>query len=600
MAILRPRWYQEEAVEALFAYLGATGGIAPDGRPIRANPLVALPTGSGKSLVIAGFIWVAIFIRRMVRLRVVVATHDKRLIAQNASKLLAMWPDAPIGIVSAGLKRKDLASQIIFGGIKSLVGKLVDANGKPQWVDVLIVDEAHLINNKAEGQYSQFILDLLTTNPNMRVIGLTATWFRLGQGTLTQGQIFSDIVYNLCDVPGFARLMREGFMAPLITPSEPARKVKIDLSSVGIGTDGDFKPGSLQTATDRPDINYAALRETVHYGQSRRSWMVFASGVDHVNNLQQMLSGTFGVPCVAVHSKMKDAEVDAAFAAFQSGHVRALINNNMATTGFDHPPVDLICDLAGTVSAAKHVQKNGRMTRPYDCRNSDQYIPGFEFIKENGLVLDFVGNIERCGPINDPVIPKAPGEKKLPGDAPIKICQYDSLMQFENGPRIEGCGNYQHPSARTCDVCGAEFNLAVRIGQHASNAEIIRGEESSIQEIEDILVDRVTYARHVTNAVKRQLAADNRQWTAIDPFMIKVTYYCGKKSFSEFVTVEAHNTSQNFARKQGRDWFKARYQGEPPDTNEEVLQHSSFLRSPRSIKVWTNCKPYPKIMEAIF
>lgn len=586
MAVLTPRWYQEAAVNALFEYLGATGGTAPDGRPIRANPLVALPTGTGKSLVIAGFIWVAIMIRGMLNLRVVVATHDKKLIGQNAKTLLKLWPNAPVGIVSAGLKRKDLASQIIFGGIKSLVGKLVDETGKPQWVDVLLVDEAHMINNKAEGQYNEFILDCLRTNPNMRVIGLTATWFRLGQGTLTDGGIFSQIVYNLCDIEGFARLLREGFLAPLITPSQPGKNVKIDLSSVGIGGDGDFKEGALQRATDRPDINYAVLREAVHHGMNRRSWMIFGAGVEHVEHLQQMLAGAFGVPCVGVHSKMKPNEVDAAFAAFQRGEVRAIINKDMATTGFDHPPVDLIVDIGATVSAAKHVQKNGRGTRPYDGRKADQYIPGFEFIKENCLVLDFVGNIERCGPINDPIIPRAPGEKKGTRDAPLKICSQ--------------CGVYAHVSARFCAGCGADFEINPAIDPFASTAEIIRGATDDVQEIETIGVDAVSITRHVTNATKRALADEGRQWTSSEPFIIKVTYRCGRRNFSEFVTVEAHNQSQNFARKQGREWFRLRYDGEPPETNEELLQYQSYLRSPRAIKVWTNKKPYPQVMGAEF
>jgi DNA repair protein RadD len=594
MAILTPRWYQEEAVNALFNYLANTGGVGEDGLPIKANPLVALPTGTGKSLVIAGFIWVAIVIRRMFNLRVVVATHDKKLIANNAKTLLKLWPNAPVGIVSAGLKRKDKDAQIIFGGIKSLVGKLVDQLGNPQWVDVLLVDEAHLINNKAEGQYCEFILDCLKTNPNMRVIGLTATWFRLGQGTLTQGQIFSDIVYNLCDIAGFARLLNEGFLAPLITPSEPATKINLDLSSVGIGADGDFRQGALQNLTDRPDINYAALREIVHYGYDRRSWMIFAAGVEHVEHLAQML---FGVPCVGVHSKMTDKDVDAAFAAFQTGKVRAIINKDMATTGFDHPPIDLIGDLGATCSASKHVQKNGRGTRPYDGRREDQYIPGFEFIKENCIVLDFVGNIERCGPINDPIIPKAPGEKKGKGDAPIKICNKDNLVS----PLI-GCGNYNHTSARFCHVCGSEFDIQSNIQKHASTAEILKSAEEEAPVVEIVPVDRVVYTRHVTKAMKRQLNAEGRAWTPNDQFIIKASYYCGLKTYYEYVTVEAPNGTreENFARKKGRDWFRARYQGEPPEFNEDVLQYSSYLRSPKAIRVWVNKKPYPEIKSAEF
>lgn len=551
---------------------------------------------SGKSLIIAGIIWQIFFKLMWANCRIIVATHDKKLIENNYNTLKRMWPTAPAGIVSAGLKRKDFNTQIIFGGIKSLVGKLLNADSSPQWVDLLIVDEAHLISNKDQGQYVEFILSCISANPNMRVVGLTATWYRLGQGLLTDGSIFHDICYNICDVAGFARLLREKFLAPLITPSEPRSKVSIDLSTVGFGSDGDYREGALQKEIDRPEVNYAAMREACAHGINRQSWMVFAAGVEHVEHLQQMLSGGFGVPCVGVHSKMKPKDVDEAFRAFKAGEVRAIINKGMATTGFDHPPVDMIVDLGATVSAALHVQKNGRGTRPYDARNPQQYIPGFNYTKTDCLVLDFVGNIERCGPINDPVIPKKPGTGKGGGVAPIKICEPKSLIAPQ-----QGCGNYQHTSVKYCTVCGAEFNTASKLTDIASTAEIIRSEEPE-QVIEVIDVDRVTYSRFVTSKMKKELREEGRSWTPADNYMIKATYYCGLRNFNEFVTLEApHGTqAENYQRKLGRDWFKLRFDGDPPLTNDEVLELNSYLKQPRTIEVWTNKKPYPSILKANF
>lgn len=584
--IIEPRWYQTQAVDSVFDFLKNKKG----------NPIVALPTGTGKSLVIAGIIWLIFTLLNWRNCRIIVATHDKKLVENNYKTLLKMWPTAPAGIVSAGLKRKDLNTQIIFGGIKSLVGKLVNPDGSPQWVDALIVDEAHMISNKDQGQYVQFILDCLRTNPNLRVVGLTATWYRLGQGLLTDGSIFTDICYNLCDINGFARLLDEGFLCPLITPSEPRSKINIDLSTVGMGADGDYREGAVQKEMDRPEVNYAALREAMHFGYDRQSWMIFASGVDHVEHLQQMLSGAFGVPCVGVHSKMKPKEVDEAFRKFKAGEVRAIINKGMATTGFDHPPVDLIVDLGPTVSAALHVQKNGRGTRPYDARNPQQYIPGFNYVKSNTLVLDFVGNISRCGPINDPVIPKKPGQKTGITAAPIKICEPKSLIAPQ-----QGCGNYQHTTVKFCTVCGAEFDTTSKITDMASTADIIAtADEEQIIEVIDVY--RVTYTRFVTNKMKKELREEGRNWTPQDNFIIKVTYYCGRRFFHEFVTVEApHGTQgENFQRKRGRDWFKLRYDNEPPLTNDEVLEVSSYMRQPRTIEVWTNKKPYPEILKANF
>lgn len=584
--IIQPRWYQDEAVTSVFDFL----------RNKKGNPLIASPTGSGKSLILAGIIWKIFFELFWNNCRIIVATHDKKLIENNYNTLLKLWPSAPAGIVSAGLKRKDLNTQIIFGGIKSLVGKLVNPDGSPQWVDLILIDEAHMCNNKATGQYSEFIADCLRTNPNLRVVGLTATWYRLGQGLLTDGEIFTDICYNICDIQGFARLLADGYMCPLITPSEPRSKINIDLSTVGMGADGDYREGAVQKEMDRPEVNYAALREAMHFGYDRQSWMIFASGVEHVEHLQQMLSGAFGVPCVGVHSKMKPTEVDEAFRKFKAGEVRAIINKGMATTGFDHPPVDLIVDLGPTVSAALHVQKNGRGTRPYDCRNPQQYIPGFNYTKANTLVLDFVGNISRCGPINDPVIPKKPGQKTGITAAPIKICEPKSLIAPQ-----QGCGNYQHTTVKFCTVCGAEFDTTSKLTDMASTAEIIRDVEEE-KVIEIIPVDRQTLTRFVTKKMKKELRENGRTWTPEDQFMIKVTYWCGQRFFNEFITVEAPNGTQaeNFMRKKGRDWFKLRYDTEPPLTNNEVLEFSSYLRQPLTIEVWTNKTPYPEIQKANF
>jgi DNA repair protein RadD len=121
------RWYQEEAVDALFRFFDENGGTDPEGKPIQANPLIALPMGTGKSFVIGKFLERAF--RVFPYTRVIMSTHVKELIAQNAKQLQRIWPHAPLGIYSAGLKQTDFIQPIVFGGIKSMVGKL-DENGK--------------------------------------------------------------------------------------------------------------------------------------------------------------------------------------------------------------------------------------------------------------------------------------------------------------------------------------------------------------------------------------------------------------------------------------------------------------------------------------
>ena len=117
-----PRWYQDEAVNATFDYFDNVGGWDYEiNAPRRANPLICLPTGTGKSLVIAMIVYRALM--AFPSTRIIMGTHVKELIGQNAAKLKQVWPDVPLGINSAGLKSREFAAPVIYGGIKSMVGQ---------------------------------------------------------------------------------------------------------------------------------------------------------------------------------------------------------------------------------------------------------------------------------------------------------------------------------------------------------------------------------------------------------------------------------------------------------------------------------------------
>lgn len=545
------RWYQDEAVESLFDYFSTHGGTDGNGVPVRANPLVCLPTGTGKSLVNAKFFQRAL--TTFPQTRAIMSTHVKELIEQNAKKMLQVWPTAPLGIYSAGLGQKDFIQPIVFGGIKSMVGK-GQLFGRR---DFLVVDEAHLIPGQGDSaDYLKFIDELREQNPYIKIIGLTATPYRLGLGHLTNGKIFTDVAYDLTDIDGFNRLMAEGYLATLI----PARTDnELDVSNVGM-SNGDFNSGEVQNAVDTKEINFKVLRETVERGHDRASWLVFAAGVEHCEHIAEMLWSVFGIEAVAIHSKLPQGERDRRIALFKSGQVRAAISNNVLTTGFDHPPVDMIVVLRPTMSTGLWVQMLGRGTRPYDFRNPGDVDPwAFPYVKQNCLVLDFARNTRRLGPINDPVIPKMKGQGKA-GEAPVRICE---------------CGVYNHASARVCIACGAAFTFENKLTSTASNEELIR---SDLPVVEWIDVQRVVAVPHTSRASGNQ--------------SIKVMYHCGLRQFSEFITIEG----KGLAKKRARDWVRQRW-GEPWDTmtNADLLSLISQMQTPRQIRVWLN-KKHPEVL----
>lgn len=542
------RDYQDFAVDAIFRYFekGGTG-----------NPIVAMPTGTGKSLVIAGFIKKAMTLYP--NQRIIKLTHVKELIKQNTDKLLALWPTAPVGLYSAGLKRNELGFPITFAGIAS-VAKQAKFFGH---IDIVMIDECHLVSPKTSTMYQKFIGDLKKVNPLLKVIGFTATAYRLGQGRLTEGDaLFTDICVDMTTLEGFNWFLAEGYLAPLI-PRATRTELEVDKVST---QNGEYNLKELQAAVDKDEITMAALKEAIHLGQDRSKWIVYAAGVAHTINVTSMLE-SLGIPATCVHSEMADDVRDERIEEFRQGRHLAIVNNGILTTGVDFPDLDLIIVLRPTQSTGLWVQMLGRGTRPVYAPSFDLTTTGGRLAaiaagpKQNCLVLDFAGNTRRLGPINDPVLPRRKGAKG-PGTAPVRIC--------------ENCSVYCHASLTLCPNCGFEFFRAVKFGYVAGTDALIRG---NIEEpvVGVFKVDRVVYTRH---------SREGR------PTSLRASYYCGLRKFDDWVSLE----HDGYPRKKAHDWWRDRAENpEPPETVEEAFVRLKELRTPTSIRVWVN-KKYPEIL----
>lgn len=503
---------------------------------------------TGKSVVIAMFLE-SVF-RQYPDQKILCLTHVKELIEQNYTKLLTVWPNAPAGIYSAGLKRRDTYNKVIFAGIASVAKRWAEFG----FVNLIIIDEAHLVSPNEETLYRSFLEGLKSVNPHLKVIGLTATPWRIGQGKITDDGIFTDICFDITTIGAFNRLIAEGYLAPLIP-----KQTKTMLDTEGVHTrGGEFIQSELQNAVDKDELSFAAIKEAMEHGYNRRHWLVFCAGVEHAIHVSDMLNAC-GISSLPVHGKLSNAERDEAIRKFKSGEIRALTNNNVLTTGFDMPGIDLILMLRPTQSPVLWVQMLGRGTRPFECD---------EYKKENCLVLDFAGNTRRLGPINDPVIPKKKGSKT--GEAPIKLC--------------EACGTYNHASARYCggqpfpsiQGCGNEFHIMTKLKQAASTEELIKGD---MPVIETFKVDTITISKHEKHD---------------KPPALKVTYYCGLKFFNDFVCLE----HEGFASKKARNWWRERSKvpGTPvPISTDDAIAKIDQIFQATHLRVWVN-KKYPEIM----
>jgi DNA repair protein RadD len=147
---------------------------------------------------------------------------------------------------------------------------------------------------------------------------------------------------------------------------------------------GEFVQRSLQEAVDTDDKNRRIVDELVRCGESRRSWLVFCSGVDHAFHIRDLIAA-HGIRAATVVGDTPAEERAELFAQFKAGELRALTGMNVFTTGFNAPNVDLVAMLRPTMSPGLVVQMCGRGTRL--CAG-----------KESCTVLDFAGNIRRHGP----------------------------------------------------------------------------------------------------------------------------------------------------------------------------------------------------------
>lgn len=520
---LRP--YQEDAVAAVWDYFRRETG----------NPILALPTGTGKSLVAAKL--VEGMVKAYPSTRILGLTHVKELISNNYDTLLRIWPTAPAGVYSAGLKRKDVFAPITFGGIASIRNKgLLFKN-----TDLVIIDECHLVSPNATTTYRRFIDELRQHRPTLKVIGLTATPYRLGLGTLLDGGLFTDIAYDITKGEDFITLIDAGYLAPLV-PKKPS--VQIDISDIGT-RQGEFIPADVSREMQRQDLTRKAMAEAFAAASDRRHWLVFATSIEHVDEIVALLREK-GMPAAGVHSKIPDRDRDAAIAAFKAGQVQALVNKDILTTGFDFPSIDCIVMLRPTKSPGLWVQMLGRGTRP---------APG----KHDCLVLDFAGNTERLGPINYPTLPTP--SKKGAGTAPVRTCPE--------------CQTILHISIRQCP-CGYEFPLPPKFTEFASTADLIAKREEPVYGI--FAVDRV-------------LATPHRK--AGKPPAVRVDYHSGIRRFTTYVCPE-HG---GFATTQARRWWfiHGRDLGPMPSSAAELLARFSEVKAPYSIKVHLNRK-YPDIV----
>jgi len=529
--ILRP--YQEACLTSLFKFLYTKQG----------QPLVVAPVGAGKSLIIAEFI------RRVhsdfPRTRIVMLTHVKELLQQNAEELRDQYPTVDMGFYCAGLGQKRLHNDVTFASIQSVHNKISAFNRCPE---IIIIDEAHLISHNDQTQYRQFIDSVLAINPNCKVIGLTGTPFRSDTGRLEEGEgaLFTDIAYEI----SMTYMIEQGFWTKPVTP-----KVAYTMDVSGVKTrNGDYIAGQLEKKIDVDEVTRACVEELLFHAKDRHKVLVFTAGILHCEHVRDCLR-EYGQSAELITGDTPPEERARIIADYRAGKFKYLVNVAVLTTGFNVPDIDCLCFMRPTRSPVLYIQCVGRGVRvvyadDYDLNTQDGRLAAIaNSNKKDCMVVDFGGVVNELGAIDALDIRKknsgVKAETDEKGEAIIKICP--------------ACGVECAASQRYCYSCSYSF-IAANISDGASSAIV------TTLDIEPEWLPVMTM--HMNKHVKVN-APDSIP-------SLCVTYGTMKGTIKEWVCFEHHKYGEDdkrfYAYKQAIKWFFKRFpHGDVPKIVDDAL-----------------------------
>ena len=360
------RDYQQKASDAAVSFFA--------NKAKKNNAIMVLPTGAGKSLVIAD-------IASRLEGHTLVFQPSKEILEQNYLKLCS-YGILDCSIYSASFGRKEI-SRITF----ATIGSVINHPELFQHFKNIIIDECHLVNPK-EGMYKEFLTML-----KCKVLGLTATPYRLSSSrdfgsmlkfiTRTRPCVFSEVIYQV----QISTLLDMGYLSKLnYYAMNPIGWNELNLK---VNTTGaDYTDKSVVKEYERIDF-YGFLVSIVRrlmnpkVGGKRKGILVFTRFLKEAQRLTRSIPGT-----AMVSGETPKKEREHILEGFKAGDIPVVANVGVPTTGFDYPELDTIVMARPTMSLALWYQIVGRAIRPHPN-------------KEAGWIVDLCGNIKRFGEVKD-------------------------------------------------------------------------------------------------------------------------------------------------------------------------------------------------------
>ena len=509
---LKLRDYQQDAVNGFWRFTRKTPG----------NTVLILPTASGKSVISAKIIQDTLSIGY----RVLVLCRQKELLVQNQNALSSIDSSIKSGVFCAGLGKKQTEEDVIFASIQSVADRAFDLGRR----ELIIVDECHQIPRNDNTQYGMFLRDMKTATPNVRVLGLTATPYRMDCGSIVgEGQPFDGIAYN---VP-VKKMLDDGYVTPLRSVSVKT----VDTSNVA-KSGWDFNLSQLGSCFEEVAESNAKEIVTVADSAGRQSCLVFTSSVKHAELVADQIRGLTGQTVGLITGDTFSLERAKIIDDFKARRLRWLVNCSVLTTGFDAPCTDLLAVCRATLSPALFAQIAGRGLRLY---------PG----KDDCLFLDFGGNVNRHGAIDDPFFGIKEIKRQANGEPVVKECP-NCKMDVPAGVRFCECGFKFPPPEIKVNMSADGIAQIMKAGQAAKWYD----------------VSEVKYFEH-TPKDENKTASMRVEYTCTPE--LEDGEELGNlqtRRFSEWICI----MHDGFAGKKAGDWWRKRSFNDMPETLWEATE----------------------------
>jgi DNA repair protein RadD len=563
------RAYQQEAVDRTLNYF----------RKQRSPAVIVLPTGAGKSLVIAE-------LAKIAKGRVLVLAHVKELVEQNHLKYQSYGLQA--GIYSAGLNQKDSAQKVIFGSIQS-VAKAKETFFKD--FTLVVIDECHRVSLDADSQYAQVIKQLKLNNPRICILGLTATPYRLGLGWIynyaLRGEVktqelrfFKHCIYEL----PLQYMIRNRYLTPPVKVDIPVTSYDFSALTNGGRT---YTMAQLEEALHQQRrLTPLIIKNIIDITESdeRQGVMIFSSTVKHAQEIMDHLPAG---QARLVLGNTELSERDQIVNDFKQKAFKYLVNVSVLTTGFDAAHVDVIAILRPTESVSLYQQIVGRGLRldadKRDCLVLDYTGMGHHIFSpeigdkktasesvavqvpcpECGFVNDFWGIVDDDGNLLEHFGRKCRGGKVNPHTYELTPCGYRFRFKV-----CDQCAAQNDITARDCSQCGSiliDPDVKLKQARLSKDAHVLRPD--SIEMLERVDKNGTPYLQVKYYDYDAQFVAEmhylnnpsSRKKFSINflrSHMRRPELKLPISSVSDAVKIQAQLRMPSFviARKQGKFW----------------------------------------------